>query len=102
MFGKGLRGMSVALAITVFSATSYSWITDSEQNLAACYCPSQLEANNLNSLPAGSCQVKAANQSWLSWLTGKSRSSQFHYLDLLELLESDRTDSKANYSAHIR
>jgi len=25
-------------------------------------------------------------QTWLSWFTGKSRSTQFHFVDLLELL----------------
>ncbi|MCS4305955.1 hypothetical protein M2404_000268 [Rheinheimera pacifica] len=25
-------------------------------------------------------------QNWLSWFTGKSRSTQFHFVDLLELL----------------
>ncbi len=44
-----------------------------------------------------SCQVNAENQlmlqcntgeqqSWFSWLQGKSRSAQFHFVDLLELL----------------
>jgi hypothetical protein len=29
---------------------------------------------------------KATEQSWLSWFRGKSRSTQFHFVDLLELL----------------
>lgn len=28
----------------------------------------------------------AKNQSWFSWLKGQSRSTQFHFVDLLELI----------------
>jgi hypothetical protein len=35
--------------------------------------------------------------SWFTWLSGKTKSNQFHYLDLLELL-SRHTESK--YSKH--
>lgn len=28
----------------------------------------------------------AEQQNWLSWIKGKSRSTQFHFVDLLELL----------------
>ncbi|MBQ4832634.1 hypothetical protein J8L70_05215 [Pseudoalteromonas sp. MMG010] len=28
------------------------------------------------------------NKSWAAWLKGESRSAQFHYLDLLELLST--------------
>lgn len=27
------------------------------------------------------------NQSWISWLKGQSRSSQFHFVDFLELVD---------------
>jgi hypothetical protein len=30
--------------------------------------------------------IKVAQQSWYSWFKGKSRSTQFHFVDLLELL----------------
>lgn len=33
------------------------------------------------------CQP-APQQSWLAWFSGKSRSTQFHFIDLLELLNS--------------
>lgn len=39
-----------------------------------------------------SCINIEDDSSWFSWLTGDSRSAQFHYLDLLELLtRSDDT-----------
>ena len=31
------------------------------------------------------CQT-SLQQSWVNWLTGKSRSTQFHFVDFLELL----------------
>ncbi|MDE3272782.1 hypothetical protein [Pseudoalteromonas sp. G4] len=102
MFSNGIKHTVMATAFTVFSAASYSWITNTNTASTACNCPSQLQTNNSQYLPMGSCQARAANQSWFSWLSGKSRSSQFHYLDLLELLESGKKDSKANYAAHIR
>jgi hypothetical protein len=30
--------------------------------------------------------INATQQSWFSWFQGKSRSTQFHFVDLLELL----------------
>lgn len=102
MFSKGIKHTALAAAFTVFSATSYSLITSDNSSSLACSCPSQMQANNTSYLPIGSCQARAANQSWFSWLTGKSRSSQFHYLDLLELLESGKKEASTDYTRHIR
>ena len=33
-----------------------------------------------------STQCSNSQQSWFSWFQGKSRSTQFHFVDLLELL----------------
>lgn len=30
--------------------------------------------------------IWASNQSWFSWLSGKSRSAQFHFIDFVELV----------------
>lgn len=38
-----------------------------------------------------------AEVSWLTWLTGRSTSYRFHFLDLLELLS--RNESRDNQSA---
>ncbi|WP_105187983.1 hypothetical protein [Pseudoalteromonas sp. T1lg48] len=40
------------------------------------------------------CASPEGEQSWFSWFAGDSRSAQFHYLDLLELLS--RSDNKEN------
>lgn len=39
--------------------------------------------------------VSANQQSWFSWFQGKSRSTQFHFVDLLELL-TRLSPAKAN------
>lgn len=39
--------------------------------------------------------VNANQQSWFSWFQGKSRSTQFHFVDLLELL-TRLSPAKAN------
>lgn len=45
--------------------------------------------------PSNRCALKPQSQvSWRSWLTGKSSSYQFHYLDLLELLSRDVDDAR--------
>ncbi len=38
------------------------------------------------------CQP-APQQSWLAWFSGQSRSTQFHFIDLLELLNSFKHQS---------
>jgi hypothetical protein len=38
--------------------------------------------------------------SWLSWFSGRSKSSQFHYLDLLELLtRNNHSESVTEHSS---
>jgi hypothetical protein len=94
MFSKWIKHTVLATTITVFSAASYSLIAKGNTT--------KLQVASTEYFPTGSCQARAANQSWFSWFIGKSRSSQFHYLDLLELLESGKKEAQANYSTHIR
>lgn len=35
------------------------------------------------------CEAPSDHVTWSSWLTGQSRSTQFHFMDLFELLFSD-------------
>lgn len=42
----------------------------------------------------------STNVSWVAWLTGDSRSNQFHYLDLLELLFRDKRGAKPPPTAY--
>lgn len=48
---------------------------------------------NGNGLPASiQCSRKGNEVSWLAWITNKSASNQFHFLDLLELLSQVGSD----------
>lgn len=38
---------------------------------------------------AQACEAPTDRVTWHSWLTGQSRSTQFHFMDLFELLFSD-------------
>jgi hypothetical protein len=48
--------------------------------LSAAQCQSLTETSAIEDC------VKVGQQSWYSWFQGKSRSTQFHFVDLLELL----------------
>ncbi|MGI5308464.1 hypothetical protein [Rheinheimera sp. WS51] len=52
------------------------------------------ECYDLNVDNAKSC-VQAHTQSWLSWIKGQSRSTQFHFVDLLELINRVSPANKA-------
>lgn len=55
---------------------------------ASCACSSDTRYNSAlpSSHPNNRCADQAQTLSWKTWLTGKNRSSQFHFVDLLELL----------------
>ncbi len=48
-------------------------------------CQASTQAEPVNPLAISSL-CKPSQQSWFSWLQGNSRSTQFHFVDLLELL----------------
>ncbi|MBY0419874.1 MAG: hypothetical protein K2W88_17610, partial [Pararheinheimera sp.] len=48
-------------------------------------CQAALQDDPAKSLTISSL-CKPSQQSWFSWLQGNSRSTQFHFVDLLELL----------------
>ena len=82
---------SMMLAFTAVVVASLAFgaqkLTDNTET-TACACSSDTRYNN--SLPSSHPNNRCANQaqplSWTTWLTGKNRSSQFHFVDLLELL----------------
>ncbi len=55
-----------------------------------CQCSSEHFVKN-----AAHCMNAEQESSWMSWITGDSRSAQFHYLDLLELLTRSDEPQKA-------
>lgn len=51
--------------------------------------PASISGNQCHLTTQGSTLQECLNsdkQSWYSWFQGKSRSTQFHFIDLLELL----------------
>ncbi len=49
---------------------------------------------NLNQTSSELC--KNVPQNWLSWIKGESRSTQFHFVDFLELLNRLSPSNKSN------
>lgn len=55
------------------------------KNSSSELCQTKAQTDPANPLAISSlCQP--SQQSWFSWLQGNSRSTQFHFVDLLELL----------------
>ena len=70
--------MLVCVSAGVFSLSGVSSATS--------YCQ-QSQAVNIQQTENLSCNTKHQKRvSWTNWLLNKSKSSQFHFLDLLELL----------------
>ncbi len=47
--------------------------------------PTDIACQHTETLAMPQCTL-AEQQSWFSWIRGESRSTQFHFVDLLELL----------------
>lgn len=64
-----------------------------------CYCKNKanFEISTIADKRSHTCSLpkKASNSSWLSWLSGNSRSTQFHFLDLLELMNKGKAKEPA-------
>lgn len=82
---------SVAAFVVMFGAYSIQGNSSSNAN-TGCVCSAS--NSSYSSERSDQCANQQAKQSWLAWFTGDSRSAQFHYLDLLELLSRD--DNKKN------
>lgn len=86
-------------AVTVFCsaalvASTTALITDQEGQ-AFCTEDQYVEFNKTlpMSHPSNRCTAEAqARISWTSWLSGRASTSQFHYLDFLELLTRTAED----------
>lgn len=60
--------------------------------------PSQQSCNDIfNGVQHSPCSVSNAHSlvTWRDWLQGKSRSTQFHFLDLVELMFGDKVTESA-------
>ncbi|MGB0893167.1 MAG: hypothetical protein ACPGUD_02075 [Parashewanella sp.] len=58
---------------------------------AACVCKANISFNSQlpSSHPLNRCAQQSQQLNWASWLSGKSKSNQFHFFDLLELLHKE-------------
>ncbi|UJF22532.1 hypothetical protein [Shewanella sp. OMA3-2] len=73
------------LVVLISFAFSSSAKQSSDQ---ACACKANVNYNSSlpSSHPVNRCAVKEHDVSWKNWISGNSRSSQFHFIDLIELL----------------
>ena len=86
-------GILIASALSVAAFVSFSSADEDDFLAAASGC----SCNTLNvSSSSAQCMKAEQETGWFSWLTGDSRSAQFHYLDLLELLTSSEESKKVS------
>lgn len=83
-------GILTATAITIGIISYFSISDDTVIASRECQCSSEHLVKN-----AVHCMNAEQESSWASWITGDSRSAQFHYLDLLELLTRSDEPQKA-------
>ncbi|NMR25011.1 hypothetical protein HH219_05475 [Pseudoalteromonas sp. NEC-BIFX-2020_015] len=83
-------GILIATVVTTLTVTYFS--QNDDVIIAANHCQNNAEV--ISVVPVH-CMHLEQESSWMSWITGDSRSAQFHYLDLLELLTSSDEPKKA-------
>jgi len=69
--------------------TSFSFSTAGDtSSTQACACDANVNYNSSlpSSHPNNRCAIQENDVSWKNWITGNSRSSQFHFIDLIELI----------------
>jgi hypothetical protein len=90
----GLRsGIILATFATLVTAAALGVDGLSQRDTtAACVCSQSASYNNAlpASHPNNRCATQAQDLSWKTWITGQSRSTQFHFVDLLELLDGHK------------
>ncbi|MBU0912142.1 MAG: hypothetical protein KKF22_06350 [Gammaproteobacteria bacterium] len=74
---KIMSVLAISLCLGVFAHHYKSSTTE--------LCQAAMQADPSKPLAITSL-CKPSQQSWFSWLQGNSRSTQFHFVDLLELL----------------
>lgn len=89
MQNKGALMSSGLLTVLLFSAALSSEFKPQASGTLSCQCDDSAAYNPAlpASHPANLCAAGIhSNTTWLGWLQGKSRSTEFHFLDLLELI----------------
>ncbi|MFY8273701.1 hypothetical protein AAEU32_06210 [Pseudoalteromonas sp. SSDWG2] len=95
---QGLLAGTTACAL-LFGAYSLQSSPDSIAN-ASTQCQCSYAKSNNSPEYAKKCATQQEEQSWFAWFTGDSRSAQFHYLDLLELLSRDDSKNARHFSSN--
>ncbi|QIR15832.1 hypothetical protein [Shewanella aestuarii] len=87
---KPMKSVSVLLATTsLLMISSFALPTSTHSNATqACVCKSDTTYNTSlpSNHPTNRCATQQHDVSWKNWITGNSRSGQFHFIDLIELL----------------
>ena len=92
-----LLTMITSLALAAF--TAFALVSPSSlmaQKNATQKCQQLMTESEQNS-NSTQCQLAAEQVTWFNWLTGDSRSVQFHFFDLVELISSSSDNSKKRY-----
>jgi len=86
---KSAAFIATSASVIAVTAMSFQNMTSADA-LSASGCSTTSESSYNSSLPASHPSNRCARQSedlnWANWFTGKSRSNQLHFVDLLELL----------------
>ena len=86
--------LATATPALLFLAVSVSDSSVSSEALQACVCDTNngYDSSLPASHPKNRCATERQDVSWLGWLTGKNGTSQFHFVDLFELLYKKHDD----------
>jgi len=90
--------MIIALVISTIGITQ-SGFTNSSAIAQQCdLAPVQ---SDLDAVNEAACLNTSEHVTWLTWLSGNSRSTQFHFLDLIELFYNSGSSSSDSASPNF-
>jgi hypothetical protein len=96
---------SIAAMVTTSTLVvliSFAFSSSAKQSIdQACACDTDVNYNASlpSSHPVNRCATKEHDVSWKNWISGNSRSSQFHFIDLIELLYGHKDKPLADIPA---
>lgn len=95
------KTLLAVLASVLLTAAAYAQVLSSkEAEYCGCSVKTMFDKKLPVSHPSNRCiDSPSTSVSWFAWLSGKSGSNQFHYLDLLELLTRSDSESESAPSA---
>jgi hypothetical protein len=81
-------------ALSILTFGIYISVTTLQPSIHVCSQSDVIEQASQNNISLSStCPAKGNEVSWIAWVTNKSSSNQFHFLDLLELLSQFKSDN---------